>query len=114
MIYPMYQVLYNASAKMANYSPLTKILMDDSVNRANSIKSKSPFQSSSWIFQSKDAKKEIPQEDTKKSVGFLNDYEIRCVYKINMTNYYKNIPIYRENRNKYVPNYDEVLQKKKK
>ena len=102
---------------MANYSPLTKILMDDSVNRANSIKSKSPFQSSSWIFQSKDVKKETPQEDTKKSGGLLkliNNYEIKCVYKINMTNYYKNIPIYRENRNKYIPNYDKVLQKKKK
>jgi hypothetical protein len=94
---------------MANYSPITKLMMDDS-----KPKSKSPFQSSSWIFQSKDFKKETPQEDIKKSVGFLNDYEIRCVYKINMTNYYKNIPIYRENRNKYVPNYDKVLQKKKK
>lgn len=91
---------------MTNYSPLTKILMDDSVNCANSIKSKSPFQSSSWILQSKDAKKETPQEDTKKSVGLIkqiNNYEIRCVYKINMSDYYKNIPIYRENRNKYVP-----------
>ena len=91
---------------MANYSPLTKILMNDSVNHANSIKSKSPFQSSSWIFQSKDAKKEIPQEDTRKSVGQIkqiNNYEIKCVYKINMEGYYKNVPIYRENRNKYVP-----------
>lgn len=25
---------------------------------------------------------------------FLQDYEIRCVYKINMTNYYQNVPIY--------------------
>lgn len=25
---------------------------------------------------------------------FLQDYEIRCVYKINMTNYYRNVPIY--------------------
>jgi hypothetical protein len=86
---------------MANYSPLTKMMMDDS-----KPKSKSPFLSSSWIFQSKDAKKEIPQEDTRKSVGLIkpiNDYEIRCVYKINMEGYYKNIPIYRENRNKYVP-----------
>ena len=94
-----------------------KILMDNSVNRTNSIKSKSPFHSSSWIFKSKDAKKEIPQEDTKNSVGLIkqiNNYEIKCVYKINMTNYYKNIPIYRENRNKYVPNYDKVLQNKKK
>jgi len=109
MIYPMYQVLYNASATMANYSPLTKILMDNSVNRTNSIKSKSPFHSSSWIFESKDAKKEIPQEDAKKSGGLLktiNNYEISCVYKINVKNYYKNIPIYRENRNKYIPNYN--------
>ena len=91
---------------MTNYSPLTKILMDDSVNHANSIKSKSPFHSSSWIFQSKDAKKEIPQEDTKKPVGLIkpiNNYEIKCVYKINMEGYYKNVPIYRENRNKYIP-----------
>ena len=25
---------------------------------------------------------------------FLQDYEIRCVYKINMTNYYRNVHIY--------------------
>ena len=25
---------------------------------------------------------------------FLQDYEIRCVYKINMTNYYRNVNIY--------------------
>jgi hypothetical protein len=102
---------------MANYCAFTKIMMDDSVNRTNSIKSKSPFHSSSWIFQSKDAKKEIPQEDTKKSFDLIkpiNDYEIRCVYKINMKGYYKNVPIYRENRNKYIPNYDKVLQNKKK
>ena len=71
---------------MANYSPLTKILMDNSVNRTNSIKSKSPFHSSSWIFQSKDENKDHPQEDTKKSEGLLlkriNNYEIKCVYKI--------------------------------
>ena len=84
---------------MANYSPLTKILMDDSVNRTNSIKSKSPFHSSSWIFQSKDLKNEPTQEDTKP----INNYEIKCVYKINMEGYYKNVPIYRENRNKYIP-----------
>lgn len=87
---------------MTNYSPLTKILMYDS-----KPKSKSPFQSSSWIFQSKDVKKETPQEDTKKSGGLLkliNNYEIKCVYKINMEGYYKNVPIYRENRNKYIPN----------
>jgi hypothetical protein len=91
---------------MANYSPLTKILMDDSVNRTNSIKSKSPFHSSSWIFQSKDLKNEPTKEDTKNSVGIIkpiNNYEIKCVYKINMEGYYKNVPIYRENRNKYIP-----------
>jgi hypothetical protein len=92
---------------MANYSPLTKILMDDSVNSANSIKSKSPFHSSSWIHQEKDMKKEYPQEDTKNSNGLLlksiNNFEIKCVYKIDMRDYYKNVPIYRENRNKYIP-----------
>jgi len=25
---------------------------------------------------------------------FLQDYEIRCVYKINTSNYYRNVPIY--------------------
>ena len=78
---------------MANYSPMTKLMMDDS-----KPKSKSPFHSSSWIHQAKDVKKETPQEDTKNSVGLLkmiNNYEIRCVYK--------NVPIYRENRNKYIP-----------
>jgi hypothetical protein len=82
---------------MANYSPLTKFLMDDSGNRKNDIKPKSPFHSSSWIFQSKDAKKEPPQENTKKSgslIKLINNYEIKCTYKINMSNYYKNVPIY--------------------
>ena len=27
-------------------------------------------------------------------IKFVNDYEIKCIYKINMTNYYKNINIY--------------------
>jgi hypothetical protein len=97
---------------MSNYSPMIKLMMDDS-----KPKLKSPFHSSSWIFQSKDAKKSIQHEDTKKSIvpiKPINDYEIRCVYKINMSNYYKNVPIYRENRNKYIPNYDKVLQNKKK
>jgi len=31
----------------------------------------------------KDVKKEIPQED-------INNYEIRCVYKINISNYREN------------------------
>jgi len=86
---------------MANYSPMTKLMMDDS-----KPKSKSPFHSSSWIHQAKDVKKETPQEDTKNSVGVIkaiNNYEIRCVYKINTSNYYKNVPIYRENRSKYIP-----------
>ena len=83
---------------MANYSPMTKLMMDDSGNSKNYPKSKSPFHSSSWIHQAKDVKKETPQEDTKKSEGLLkmiNNYEIKCVYK--------NVPIYRENRNKYIP-----------
>jgi len=101
---------------MANYCPLTKIMMDDSKLKPKP-KSKSPFEQQSWIFQSKDEKKESSYEDTKKSVGIIkpiNDYEIKCVYKINISNYYKNIPIYRENRNKYIPQYDKVLQNKKK
>jgi hypothetical protein len=100
------------NATMANYSPMTKLMMNNP-----KPKSKSPFHSSSWIFQSKDAKNEPTHEDTKKLVGLIkpiNNYEIRCVYKINMEGYYKNVPIYRENRNKYVPNYDKVLQNKKK
>jgi len=91
---------------MANYSPLTKILMNDSANRKDYAKSKSPFHESSWIFQSKDEKKEPSYEDTKNSVDLMkpiNNYEIKCVYKINMKGYYKNVPIYRENRNKYIP-----------
>ena len=93
---------------------MTKLMIENSGNTKNYPKSKSPFHSSSWIHQAKDVKKEPPQEDTKNSVGFLNDYEIKCVYKINMEGYYKNVPIYRENRNKYIPNYDKVLQNKKK
>jgi len=27
-------------------------------------------------------------------IKFIQDYEIRCVYKINMTNYYRNVNIY--------------------
>jgi hypothetical protein len=95
---------------MANYSPLTKILMDDSGNTKNHSKTKSPFDQQSWIFQSKDAKKETPQENTKKSgslIKLINNYEIKCTYKINIKNYYKNIPIYRENMNKYVPKYEK-------
>jgi hypothetical protein len=81
-------------------------MMDDSGNSKNYPKSKSPFHSSSWIHPEKDVKKETPQEDKKESGGLLkmiNNYEIKCVYKINMNNYYKNVPIYRENRNKYIP-----------
>ena len=77
--------------------------MDDKKSKP---KSKSPFDQQSWIFQSKDVKKETPQENTTKTVGLLkmiNNYEIKSVYKINMEGYYKNVPIYRENRNKYIP-----------
>ncbi len=91
---------------MANYSPMTKIMMDDSGNSKNCLKSKSPFDASSWIHQAKDVKKEAPQEDTKKTVCLLkliNNYETKSVYKINIEGYYKNVPIYRENRNKYIP-----------
>lgn len=92
---------------MSNYSPLNKILTDYSVKRNIEIKTKSPFEQQSWIHQAKDVKKETPQEETKNSNGLLlkliNNYEIKCVYKINKADYYKNIPIYRENRNKYIP-----------
>ncbi len=88
---------------MANYSPLTKIMMDDSGNSKNYPKSKSPFHSSSWIHQAKDLKKEV-SEDLKNSdskvIKPINNYEIKCVYKINMEGYYKNVPIYHENRNR--------------
>ena len=103
---------------MENYSPLTKMMMDDSRNIKNQTKSKSPFDQKSSIFQSNDVKKEPPQEPTKKSVGLLkmiNNYEIISEYNINVNDYYKNIPIYREKiQYKYTPNYDKVLQKKKK
>jgi len=103
--------------KMANYSPLTKILMDNSRNSKNQPKSKSPFYESSWIHQSRDDKKETPQVETKNSVDLIkpiNNYEIKCVYKIDMRGYYKNVPIFHEIRNKYIPNYDKVLKNKKK
>lgn len=81
---------------MANYSPMTKLMMDDSGNSKNYPKSKSPFHSSSWIHQSKDVKKEPSQEHKLDNVLIkpINNYEIKVVYKINMTNYYKNVPIY--------------------
>jgi hypothetical protein len=92
---------------MANYSPLTKFLTDYSVKRNIEIKKKSPFETSSWIHQTKDVKKDIQQEETKNSGGLLlkliNNYEVKCFYKINNEGYYKNVPIYRENRNKYIP-----------
>ena len=92
---------------MANYSPLNKILTDYSVKRNIEIKTKSPFEQQSWIHQAKEVKKEIRQEETKNSNGLLlkliNNYEVKCVYKINKADYYKNVPIYRENRNKYIP-----------
>lgn len=92
---------------MANYSPLTKFLTDYSVKRNIEIKKKSPFEQQSWIHQTKDMKKETPQEDLINSNSLLlkslNNYEIKCTYKINKEDYYKNVPIYRENRNKYIP-----------
>jgi hypothetical protein len=89
---------------MANYSPMTKIMMDDSGNSKNYPKSKSPFHSSSWIHQAKDVKKENLQDEYKsdsKVIKPINDYEIKTVFKINMEGYYKNIPIYHENRNRH-------------
>ena len=88
---------------MANCSPMTKILMAESVNCKNYAKSKSPFHSSSWIHEPKDLKKEPSQEHKSDNVLIkpINNYEIKVVYKINMTNYYKNIPIYHENRNRF-------------
>jgi hypothetical protein len=89
---------------MANYSPMTKIMMDDSGNSKNYPKSKSPFHSSSWIHQAKDNKKETLQDEYKsdsKVIKPINDYEIKTVFKINMEGYYKNIPIYHENRNRH-------------
>ena len=79
------------------------MMMDDPKSKP---KSKSPFDAPSWIHQAKDVKKETPQKDTKKSVGLIkpiNNYEIECTYRINISNYYKNVPIYRENMNKYIP-----------
>ena len=95
---------------MANYSPLTKILMDNSGNNKNHSKKKSSFDQKSWIFESKDAKKESAKENEKKSCGLIkqiNNYEIECTFRINTQNYYRNIPIYRENRIKYIPKYDK-------
>ena len=92
---------------MANYSPMTKLMMENSVNRKNDSKMMSPFHSSSWIHQAKDVKKEPSQDVYKQSqdtkLKFINNYEIEVVYKINIKNYYKNVPIYHENRNKYIP-----------
>jgi hypothetical protein len=98
-------MLYLIVIKMANYSPLTKFLTNYSVKRNIEIKKKSPFEQQSWIHQEKDMKKETPQEETKNSVGLIkpiNNYEVKCFYKINNEGYYKNVPIYRENRNKYI------------
>lgn len=92
---------------MANYCAFTKMMMDDSRNRKNCPKSKSPFDQQSWIHQAKDVKKEPSQDVYKQSqdtkLKFINNYEIEVVYKINIKNYYKNVPIYRENMNKYIP-----------
>jgi hypothetical protein len=92
---------------MANYSPLTKFLTDYSVKKNIEIKKKSPFDQQSCIHQVKDMKKKTPKEDTINSnsllLNLINNYEIKCTYKINREDYYKNIPIYRENSNKYIP-----------
>jgi hypothetical protein len=89
---------------MANYSPLTKLMMQNSINNKNDSKTKSPFHSSSWIHQAKDDKKETFQDEYKsdsKVIKPINNYEIKSVYKINMEGYYKNVPIYHENRNRH-------------
>lgn len=63
-------------------------------------KSDSLFHSSSWIHQAKNLKKETTSKENTKILKLINDYEIKCVYKINIEGYYKNVPIYRQNRNK--------------
>ena len=86
---------------MANYSPLTKLMMQNSINNKNDSKIKSPFDS--WIHQQKYDKKESFRDEYKsdnKIIKPINNYEIKSVYKINMEGYYKNVPIYHENRNR--------------
>jgi len=40
------------------------------------------------------ASKEKTSSSEPNQTKFLQDYEIRCVYKINTSNYYRNVPIY--------------------
>ena len=35
-----------------------------------------------------------PDSNESNKTKFLQDYEIRCVYKINTSGYYRNVPIY--------------------
>lgn len=35
-----------------------------------------------------------PDSNESNITKFLQNHEIRCVYKINMTGYYRNVPIY--------------------
>jgi hypothetical protein len=58
----------------------------DSGYKYNSKHSKSQPDSSS--------SKEKTSSSEPNQTKFLQDYEIRCVYKINMTNYYRNVNIY--------------------
>ena len=86
---------------MSNYSPLTKLMMQNSINNKNDPKIKSNFDS--WIHQQKYDKKEPLRDEYKsdtKIIKPINNYEIKSVYKINMEGYYKNVPIYHENRNR--------------
>jgi len=38
--------------------------------------------------------KEKTSSSESNKIKILQNHEIRCVYKINMTNYYRNVPIY--------------------
>ncbi len=56
-------------------------------------KSKSRPDSSYKSDYPSDSKEKTSSSESNK-MKFLQDYEIRGVYKINMTNYYRNVPIY--------------------
>ena len=47
-------------------------------------------------YKSDDSKHSKTRQNSNESnqTKFLQNYEIRCVYKINMSVYYRNIPIY--------------------
>lgn len=68
------------------YDPKKSKSQPDSGYKYNSKHSKARPDSSS------SKEKTSSSEPTK--TKFLQDYEIRCVYKINMTNYYRNVNIY--------------------